>query len=434
MNQIKVHFPEILKENNIQPKPKEALRILHTSDWHLGKMLYTQSRYDEFSQFLDWLHDQILKYQVDILIVAGDIFDTMTPSNHAESIYHNFLAKVYKSGIKHIVITAGNHDSPTSLQKTKSVLGMLNIHVIGHIQDNPTKDVLVLKDNQTPLAIIIAVPFLRDRDVRHSQDAQNIEQRTQNLLDGIAKHYQELYKIAQSKQKQIQQTHQKIVPIIATGHLFVAGSSVSSSDDGMRDLQIGTLGQVSSKIFHEDIDYVALGHIHAAQKVANQNHIRYCGSPIAMGFGELGKVKQVLLIDFQNNSPVEVQSLFVPIFQHLARISGDLPFIEQQLLKLKSYKVPIWLEIEYLGKELIADLKQVILSQIKDSNLLALSIKNRQLYRGSIGLVDEDSPLESLNEIKAFQQRLNKESLSDTENKQLMDAYQELLYQMQQEK
>ena len=78
------------------PKPKDSLRLLHTSDWHLGKLLYNQSRYDEFAKFLDWLIEALILHQVDILIIAGDIFDTMTPSNRAEYLYHHFLASAFK--------------------------------------------------------------------------------------------------------------------------------------------------------------------------------------------------------------------------------------------------------------------------------------------------------------------------------------------------
>lgn len=126
------------------PKPKDSLRLLHTSDWHLGKLLYNQSRYDEFAKFLDWLIEALILHQVDILIIAGDIFDTMTPSNRAEYLYHHFLASAFKNHIQHIIIVAGNHDSPTSLQKTKEVLGVLNTHVIGSVSQDKSDELIVL--------------------------------------------------------------------------------------------------------------------------------------------------------------------------------------------------------------------------------------------------------------------------------------------------
>ena len=96
------------------------LKILHTSDWHLGRRLYGRLRYEEFEAFLQWLKDTISAQQVDILIVAGDIFDTMTPSNKAQALYYEFLGKVSRSCCQHVVIVAGNHDSPTFLDAPSS--------------------------------------------------------------------------------------------------------------------------------------------------------------------------------------------------------------------------------------------------------------------------------------------------------------------------
>lgn len=412
------------------PKPAGALRVLHTSDWHLGKMLYGQSRYEEFGLFLDWLNNQLLEQQIDVLIVAGDIFDTSTPSNRAEHLYHQFLATAFKNQIAHIVIIAGNHDSPSSLQKTKEVLGVLGTTVIGSKSSNPEQDVLVLENHGEPQAIIIAIPYLRDRDVRTSGDAQSIDDKNKQLLQGVAEHYQTLTDIAKQKQQLFSKTYQKQVPIIATGHLFAAGSSVSSSDDGMRDLQVGTLGQIGSQIFDTAIDYVALGHIHAAQMVAKQPRIRYCGSPIAMGFGEIGKQKQVLVIDFQQDLPIEIHSLAVPIFQNLASITGDKAYIDAQIELLKQRDQSYFLEIEYIGSELLPNLRQDILNLLEGSPLIALSIKNKTLHQGALTQPSTTVSLENLNETDVFCERLAKENLSEKEQHALLDAYHWLMTEL----
>ncbi|MFC0820256.1 exonuclease SbcCD subunit D C-terminal domain-containing protein [Moraxella marmotae] len=454
MNLLKTHLIDSNQAPPTIPKPANALRILHTSDWHLGKLLYGQARYDEFAKFLDWLQDALLDYQVDVLIVAGDIFDTMTPSNRAEHLYHHFLATAFLHQIKHIVIVAGNHDSPTNLQKTKEVLGVLNTQVIGAIDDEPHEQLITLTDSDNqPIAIVMAVPYLRDRDVRTSGDATSIEQKNQLLLQGVADYYHSLANLAKQQQAQIRQTYQKTVPIIATGHLYAAGASVSSDDDGMRDIQVGTLGQINANIFDDVIDYVALGHIHAAQMVAKQNRIRYCGSPIAMGFGEIGRHKQVLLVDLpldkkqihsenlpqnppqiiDNNtiSDIAVHSLPVPIFHNLARIVGDMDFIKASIHQLKSYEQTIWLEIEYQADTLIANLKQQITDLLDNSQLVAVSIKNKGTYQGSLKAHTPTVNLEHLDEMEIFYKRLSKENLNNNEEKLLIDAYQTLLKQMQ---
>ena len=274
------------------------LTILHTSDWHLGRRLYGRLRYDEFAAFLNWLQNTISAQQVDVLIVAGDIFDTMTPSNKAQALYYEFLGKVSKSCCQHIVIVAGNHDSPTFLDAPSNVLKFLNVHVVGTACDDLNDEVMVLDDAAgTPHCIIAAVPYLRDRDVRGSQAGESAQSKDANVIAGICAHYDEVAKIANAKQAELLKSHKRHIPIIATGHLFAAGGT-TTDDDGVRELYVGSLGKVSADMFSESFDYVALGHLHVPQRVGDRETIRYSGSPIAMGFGEARQQKHVLLVQF----------------------------------------------------------------------------------------------------------------------------------------
>ncbi|MDN3453860.1 MULTISPECIES: exonuclease SbcCD subunit D C-terminal domain-containing protein [unclassified Psychrobacter] len=276
----------------------KPLTILHTSDWHLGRRLYGRLRYEEFESFLQWLQDTISAQKVDILIVAGDIFDTMTPSNKAQALYYEFLGKVSRSCCQHVVIVAGNHDSPTFLDAPSQVLKFLNVHVIGTACDDLNDEVLVLgDDDNNPHCIIAAVPYLRDRDVRSSSAGESGQTKDANVISGICKHYDTVADIAKAKQVDLIETHQRYIPIIATGHLFALDSK-TTEDDGVRDLYVGNLGQISASMFDDCFDYVALGHLHVPQRVGGREHIRYSGSPIAMGFGEAKQQKQVLLVQF----------------------------------------------------------------------------------------------------------------------------------------
>jgi len=278
----------------------KSLTILHTSDWHLGRRLYGRLRYEEFDAFLSWLEDTISARQVDVLIVAGDIFDTMTPSNRAQALYYEFLGKVSTLCCQHIVIVAGNHDSPTFLDAPSQILKFLNVHVIGTACDDLNDEVLMLDDNNgEPLCVIAAVPYLRDRDVRGSSAGESADSKDANVIAGIRSHYDSVAQIAKVEQRQLSETHQRHIPIIATGHLFAAGSK-TTEDDGVRDLYVGNLGKISAEMFDECFDYVALGHLHVPQRVGGCEHIRYSGSPIAMGFGEARQQKQVLLIKFDD--------------------------------------------------------------------------------------------------------------------------------------
>ncbi|MGM8891647.1 exonuclease SbcCD subunit D C-terminal domain-containing protein [Psychrobacter sp. 1Y1] len=278
-----------------QMKP---LTILHTSDWHLGRRLYGRLRYEEFESFLHWLQDTISAQKVDILIVAGDIFDTMTPSNKAQALYYEFLGKVSRSCCQHVVIVAGNHDSPTFLDAPSNVLKFLNVHVIGTACDDLNDEVLVLgDDDNNPHCIIAAVPYLRDRDVRSSSAGESADSKDANVIAGICAHYDNVADIAKAEQADLIKTHQRYIPIIATGHLFASGGK-TTEDDGVRELYVGSLGKISADMFNDGFDYVALGHLHVPQRVGGRESIRYSGSPIAMGFGEAKQQKQVLLVQF----------------------------------------------------------------------------------------------------------------------------------------
>ncbi len=282
---------------SLSPSPS-PLTLLHTSDWHLGRRLYGQMRYEEFEAFLAWLEATIRRYQVDVLIVAGDIFDTMTPSNRAQALYYAFLGHVSKSCCQHIVIVAGNHDSPTFLDAPSHVLKFLNVHVVGTACDNLADEVLVLDDTAgNPFCIITAVPYLRDRDVRSSRAGESAEDKDANVIGGIKAHYDAVADIAQAAQRQLQARVTRHIPIIATGHLFTTNAQ-TTADDGVRSLYVGNLGNVSADMFADCFDYVALGHLHVPQKVGGREYIRYSGSPIAMGFGEARQQKQVLLVQF----------------------------------------------------------------------------------------------------------------------------------------
>ncbi|WP_413787021.1 exonuclease SbcCD subunit D C-terminal domain-containing protein [Psychrobacter sp. NG27] len=255
-------------------------------------------RYNEFESFLGWLEETITAQKVDILIVAGDIFDTMTPSNKAQALYYEFLGKVSKSCCQHIIIVAGNHDSPTFLDAPSQVLKFLNVHVIGTACDDVNDEVLLLNDAQgIPSCIIAAVPYLRDRDVRSSGAGESMDSKDASVISGICAHYDAVAAIAKEHQHAIAKSHNRHIPIIATGHLFASGGS-TTADDGVRDLYVGNLGKISAEMFDECFDYVALGHLHVPQRVGGREHIRYSGSPIAMGFGEAKQQKQVLLVQF----------------------------------------------------------------------------------------------------------------------------------------
>ena len=301
------------------------LTLLHTSDWHLGRRLYGKPRYDEFKQFLDWQLQTLREQKVDVLLIAGDIFDTTAPSNQAQNLYYDFLSQVCHTDCRHVIIVAGNHDSASFLEAPKQLLKAFNIHIIGSMTDTPTDEVITLSDkSEQPELIVMAVPYLRDRDVRTVGHGERLEDKERKLTQGIKAHYAQIADIAIAQQAQLHAKYKRSIPIVATGHLFTVGGQTMEGD-GVRDLYVGSLGSIGAEIFHPQIDYVALGHLHIPQAVGGQPHIRYAGSPIAMGFGESRQQKQVHLLRFDADPDLLSQPLQTLTIQKKPLVSAPTP-------------------------------------------------------------------------------------------------------------
>ncbi|VWX30007.1 Nuclease SbcCD subunit D [Moraxellaceae bacterium 17A] len=301
------------------------LTLLHTSDWHLGRRLYGKPRYDEFKQFLDWQLQTLREQKVDVLLIAGDIFDTTAPSNQAQNLYYDFLSQVCHTDCRHVIIVAGNHDSASFLEAPKQLLKAFNIHIIGSMTDTPTDEVITLSDKAgQPELIVMAVPYLRDRDVRTVGHGERLDDKERKLAQGIKAHYAQIADIAIAQQAQLQAKYKRSIPIVATGHLFTVGGQTMEGD-GVRDLYVGSLGSIGAEIFHPQIDYVALGHLHIPQAVGGQPHIRYAGSPIAMGFGESRQQKQVHLLRFDADPDLLSQPLQTLTIQKKPLVSAPTP-------------------------------------------------------------------------------------------------------------
>jgi DNA repair protein SbcD/Mre11 len=162
------------------------MKFLHTSDWHLGRSLYDRKRYEESERFLAWLTDLIIKEQISLLLVAGDVFDSTLPSHRAQELYYRFLTGLLKSPCRHVVIIGGNHDSPTLLNAPGELLKVLNIHVIGSATEHPEDEVITLKNSSGAAeAVVCAVPYLKDRDLRTVEAGETMHDKARKLIEGI---------------------------------------------------------------------------------------------------------------------------------------------------------------------------------------------------------------------------------------------------------
>ena len=403
------------------------MKILHTSDWHLGRTLYGRKRYDEFEAFLNWLVQTIEQQAVDVLLIAGDVFDTSTPANRAQELYYQFLGQVAASRCRHIVVIAGNHDSPSFLSAPKSLLQALDVHVVGAVTERLEDEVLLLTNQEGhPELIVCAVPYLRDRDIRVAEAGESIEDKERKLIDGIRDHYSQVCELAEGMRKQLNQP----LPIVAMGHLFAAGGKTMDGD-GVRELYVGTLAHVSARIFPACIDYLALGHLHVAQQVSWSDNMRYSGSPLAMGFGEARQEKSVCLVTFHANVPV-VELINVPVFQQLERIHGDWDTISKRITHLSVEKTAIWLEIIYEGHDVIDDLHQRLETLVADTQIEILRIKNNRIRDRVLYQTQSNETLNDLNVDEVFERCLVAHNISDEQRPELLHAYQETVMSLQQ--
>ncbi len=391
------------------------MKILHTSDWHIGKVLYGKKRYREFEEFLTWMQQTIAEQNIDILLISGDIFDTTAPSNRAVELYFNFLYSVAKDGVcKHIVITAGNHDSPSFLEAPKEILKFLNIYIVANIDIK--EEVIKLKVDDKEI-IICAVPYLRDRDLRDSKFGESIEDKEQKIVSAIVNHYKEVAEYAKSMQKEGE-------PIIAMGHLFVRGSNTKIGD-GVRELYVGSLGYVGSDIFDDAFDYVALGHLHIPQNVGGKDNIRYSGSPLAMGFNEAKQQKSVTILDF--NDGLKILTIDVPKFQELEQIVGDLDFIKSRLKELIKEDRDIWVEIIYNGDEVVGNLNAIVNDLIKGSKIEVLRVKTKNFNTKSLMKSSAKESLQELDEYEVFDRCLEYNEVSLEQRDELRTLYKDII-------
>lgn len=397
------------------------MKILHTSDWHLGRQLYNQKRTDEFEAFLNWLIETINEQSIDALLVAGDVFDTTTPSASTQEMYYEFLFRASHTCCRHFVIIGGNHDSPTLLNAPKSLLKNLNIHVVGEMCENIQDEVITLNDkNGKPELLVCAVPFLRDRDVRTVENYETIDDKTSKLINGIATHYDNVATLALQQSKAAGN-----IPIVAMGHLFTTADR-SNTGDGVRELYVGTLAHIDGNRFSPIFNYVALGHLHIAQTVSKKEHIRYSGSPLAMGFNEANQQKKVVIVEI-GIPEMKITELEIPRFKALHRIEGSAEKILEKISQLKANNEKGWLEVTLNAGDNIPDLPDQIAKILVDTELVLLSTKNLRAFENAQFTSFTAETLEEMQPADVFEKCLDAKNVSDEMKAEIKPCFDEIL-------
>lgn len=387
------------------------MRFLHTSDWHLGQTFYGYDRFDEHQNFLDWLFQAVKQQNVDVLLVSGDVFDMVNPSVASTRQFYQFLNRLTMAyPCLQIIITAGNHDSPIRLEMPSPLLQDTRVHLIGQVRKDETQAILY-EDLIIPLknkegeteAFCLAVPFLRWGDYPKNEDGQY------DYFYGVSTFYNEITQSALNLTTSGQ-------PLIAMGHLHAAGAEMSENDTAEREI-IGGVERIGAQQFSDALTYVALGHIHKAQKIGGKEHIRYSGSPIPLSFSERKYRHQVILFDVINQKLENIEPLLVPVSVPLISIPEKHRKIDEVLYQLENEALFLnendsvcpFLEVRVLIDEPIPDLKNQILK--------ALEHKKIRLARIDVKIKKSTSSLEE-------------QSLSELELNHLqpVDIFQKLYY------
>lgn len=397
------------------------MRIIHTSDWHLGQNFYSKSRAAEHAAFLNWLLDTVEAEQVDAIIVAGDIFDTGSPPSYARELYNRFVVNLQQTRC-HLVVLAGNHDSVATLNESRDILSFLNTTVVASAGHPPF---ILNRRDGTPGAVFCPVPFLRPRDIVVSQAGFSGAEKQQLLLETITDYYQQQYQQACTLRGE------QSLPVIASGHLTTVGASKS---DAVRDIYIGTLDAFPAQNF-PPADYIALGHIHRAQKIGGSEHIRYCGSPISLSFDETGKSKSVNRVTFVDGKLHEVTPLDVPATQPLAVIKGDFDSISSQLAQWRDAPAepPVWLDIEITSDEYLHDIQRKIQVITDELPVEVLLVRRSREQRQRILDNSQRETLSELDVEDVFQRRLALETLDDTQQQRLQTLFDMTVHSLNEE-
>ncbi|WP_186648235.1 exonuclease subunit SbcD [Fluviispira vulneris] len=306
------------------------MKILHTSDWHLGASYEGVSREEDHKFFLNWLLNTLNEQNIDVLLIAGDIFDQTQPSSESLKSYYQFLFHISKStSVKKVIVLGGNHDSPSRLDAPAELLKLLDVFVVGGMTsdlDNLDKYLCPIYSSDNKIELIIAtVPYIHE--FRLGVRTAFLSEK--EIQADFKNKFSELYKKLADKAEELAQN----VPLIATGHLACTGSE---KDDSPLEVHlVGTIGSLPSDIFDPRFCYVALGHVHRSYKVEKSNAY-YSGSPIPLSIKESKTDRAVYVLNFkQDQITPDVEKITVPVLRNIVEISGELEEVYVKIKKLK---------------------------------------------------------------------------------------------------
>lgn len=374
------------------------MKILHTSDWHLGQSFMGKSRLEEHRLFIDWLANTVTEHDIEAVIIAGDIFDTSTPPSYARELYHECVLRLHALKCV-LIVVAGNHDSVSVLNESKNLLATLDTYVVTQpAWQNGSEAIIELKDGSgSTSALVCAIPFLRARDMVRYEAGQSGTDKSLQLADQIQQYYQQQYDLAKSMHDE--------VPIIGTGHLTMVGGEKTES---VRDIYVGSLESLSPSLLPA-FDYLALGHIHKPMPVGGNSNWRYSGSPMPMSFDEANSPKSVCIYDTHLNS---VERITIPVFRKLVQMSGNRSDLLKQIEALEDAEsLSVWLDIT-VNEDINLGPFQEKLAELCDGR--SIDIVKVQRTRKAATLFDGDgeaATLEDITPMEVFERLLTEKDV-----------------------
>jgi len=405
------------------------MKLLHTSDWHLGGKLHEQDRAGEHALFLEWLKGLLCEERPDALVIAGDVFDTFTPSNRALELYYSFLGDVFQAALcRAVVVVGGNHDSPSLLDSPEKVLAHLNTRVVGVATEDPAGEVVWVPGAEAGSGFVIgAVPYLREGDLRSAAEGESEDERDAKREAGFRTHYARVAEVARAVSRA---KAGREVPLIFTGHCFLSNATFSD-DHSERARAVGGLDGFASALLPR-ADYFALGHLHLPQAIGGNPACRYAGSPIPMSFSEAPGGKSVVLATFGANAgePVEVRVVPVPVFQKMEQVTGTPDSIKARLSALVQAGESVWTDVQVTeGEGELSAFWDELSVLVRDTPVKILVRRNSRPNRVWSGRVSSDEiRLDTLTPSEVFQMRLAEETLTEGERSAYTALFDGLLH------
>lgn len=288
------------------------MRVLHTSDWHVGRPFHGRDLLRDQETVLSELADMVSEERIDVVVVAGDLYDRAVPAGEAVDICTRVLNRIREAGAR-LVVIPGNHDSAARIGAFSQFAAAGGLHLRTSI--SRLHQPVMIQDEHGPVAFY-GIPYLEPDPARHVlDDASDVPGASESVQ---RRGHTAVLTEAMNRIRADLSARETCTRSVVAAHAFVSGGEGSESE---RTIAVGGVEQVPANVF-DGVDYVALGHLHGPQRI--DEHLRYSGSPLAYSFSEAAQRKSVWLVELDGNGLTEVRRRELSVPRSLATISGNI--------------------------------------------------------------------------------------------------------------